>query len=217
MPTLDPESSERTAVVVEDQTLFRKLLVRAIRTHPGIRVVGEAADGESALKVCREKKPDLLLLDLDLPRLSGVEVARTLRDELPNTKILVLSASDQSAKLRDALRSGICGLVDKDQAFEVVSTAIDAVLNGETYFTGLAARELRLMPSENDEILETLTSREKEILRMVAQGTANKEVADALEISTRTVEVHRHNLMKKLGVRNAAELASLAARIGLKL
>jgi DNA-binding NarL/FixJ family response regulator len=189
-----------------------------IATESGLEIVGETGDGRSACRLAEKLRPDLVLLELDLPGLDGFEVLRHLARELPETRSVVLSALDGAADAARALRLGASVHVSKRAAAEVLSAALRATAAGRAYVApptsragaGSGAREGRAAIG-----LERLSGREREVLELVARGSTSREIALRLGISPRTAETHRANLQRKLGLRGQAELVRFALESGL--
>lgn len=206
-----------TLYVAEDHTALRNLLVNHLLTQKKYQVVGQTADGRQVLEECRRLKPQLLILDLGLPGLGGVEIARAVTRELPETHILIFTSHDDTATVRQAMEAGARGMVEKSASLETLCKAIDYVGSGRAFFGDTMAQALHRsfvapVASQSD---DTLTAREREVLQLVAEGRSNKEVCARLGISVRTAENHRHNIMRKLDAHNAADLTRAAYRLGL--
>lgn len=209
-------------VVADDHAVVREGIRRVLDEDPDFTVVGEASTGVEALEVVGASRPDVVVLDLGMPDVSGLEVARRLRDEGPLPRILVLSMHDDSEYVLRAVRAGADGYLLKDEAEPaMLRTAVRAVHGGDSYFSPTAATVLAsaLRPPSGAEAdadpLGSLTERELEVLRLIATGRSNKEMASELGISRRTVETHRENLMRKLDIRSIAGLTRLALERGL--
>ena len=212
-------SIEPTRVVLaDDHTLVREGVRRILESSAGIEVVGEVADGAAALKVLGKVAADVLVLDLSMPGVDGYEVLREAKAICPGLKVLVLTMHDDAQHNSRAVREGADGYLLKDSAVQDLVAAIRAVTEGRSYFSPpVQARlaELLRAPSESRAGLELLTEREREVLTLVAQGVSTREIAAQFEISARTVETHRANLMRKLGLRSVALLTQFAIREGL--
>lgn len=208
----EQDSRKWRLLVVDDHPIIRRGLKEFLECQEGMEVVGEAADGAGALRLARETLPDLVIMDIILGGLSGLEVTRLLQ-EPPRIKVLVFTACGDEANIGEALRSGASGYVFKPTPLGELVRAILAVCQGGMYFPSevlgkfSAERELGERPQ--------LTPREKEILQQVAQGLTNKEIAHQLSLSARTVETHRQHLMEKLGIHTVAGLTRYAIAAGL--
>jgi len=214
-------TSKRRIVIAEDHTLIRDGLKMLIATNATLEIVGEAEDGLDAIKIITELKPDLVLMDLSMPRMGGIEAIREVKKLCPETRILVLTVHKTEEHVLASLKSGADGYLLKESTHAELLDAIANVLSGKQYLSPgvsdtvikgyLAGKERASVNSK----LETLTLREKEILKLIAEGYKNREIGDYLCISTRTVETHRNNLMKKLNLHNASALTTFAIENGL--
>lgn len=203
-------------VVAEDETLFRDFLVRIIRQRFGFEIIGEVATGEEAYKLCEEHRPDLVILDLRLPGITGQELAERLISEQPEAKILIISSVEDPKRIGSLLQMGVTGFLNKKEEFSVFEQAIEAVANGNI-FVKASAQTSTDSPDVLDqkELLETLSDREKQIVVFVASGMTNKEIAQNLGLSIKTVESHRSNISKKLRIFDIAGVTLFAVRTGL--
>lgn len=203
-------------VLVDDHQIMREGLRLVLAREPAFEVVGEAADGESALALILQLHPDVALVDIEMPRLNGIELAARLRAECPDTKVLILSGAAEFSSVREALRAGVSGFLMKTGAADELTRAIRAAAAGEVYFcpqvSTVLAREYRRGESADGSPAPNLSQREIDILRRIAEGQSTKEIAFALELSTKTVETHRANLMTKLGIHSVAGLTKYAVR-----
>lgn len=203
-------------VVAEDETLFRDFLVRIIKQRFGYEIIGEVSTGEEAYSLCNTHRPDLVLLDLRLPGISGQELAERLIQEQPNVKILIISSVENQKRIGSLLQMGVTGFLNKKEEFSVFEQAIEAVANGNIFVKASS-------PSQSDsqdvldqkELLETLSDRERQIVVFVASGMTNKEIAANLGLSIKTVESHRSNIAKKLKIFDIAGITLFAVRTGL--
>ena len=207
-------------VVADDHALVREGIRRVLDEEPGFEVVAEAADGETALARVAELQPDVVVLDISMPGLSGLEVARRLRERHPDVRALVLSMHDDTEYVLRAVRAGAAGYLLKDDAGpQLLRQAVRAVHAGDSFFSPAVATRLtdalRADPAASEDPLGPLTTRELEVLRLVAGGRSNKQIATELGISRRTVESHRESLMRKLGIRTVAGLTRFALEQGL--
>ena len=212
---------KKRIVIAEDHTILREGLKSLLAASADLAIVGEAADGREAIRRCRELKPDLLLLDLSMPRLGGLDAIGEVRRQAPATKILVLTVHKTEEYVLASLRAGAAGYVLKDATHQELLAAIRTVLSGKRYLSPDIADKVidgYLQGRKNDVPAtpwERLTPREREVLKLVAEGSKNREIADFLCISLKTVEKHRDSLMKKLDLHSAAALTAYAIKKGL--
>jgi DNA-binding NarL/FixJ family response regulator len=201
-------------VVVDDHASIRQMLSIILVREGPYEVVGEAGTGFEALKLCRKLKPNLVVLDLILPELNGVEVLRTLRSEMRDVRCMVYSGTLNRSLIVDALQARPHGFVHKTDALPTFCEALRAVTNGCSYFTPFATK---LMDDgrQNGGTPVRLTDRERAILQMIAEGMSNKEMASRFSIAPKTVEHHRAQVMQKLGMHDVATLTRYAVRLGL--
>lgn len=200
-------------VIAEDHEIVRTGIRRVLNVEKRIQIVGEAEDGESALKVVEESLPHLILLDIHMPKIDGIEVARIIRDKFPQIVILMLTAYEDYKHIEDALKVGADGYLSKDISPGFLIDAIFRAVLGERVFSKSILRVLENplgFQTEEENSNVTITEREQEVLNLLAQGRTSKEIADILGISIRTVQNHRSNIMQKLGIKTAAGLVRFA-------
>lgn len=208
-------------LLVDDHVVVREGLRHVLGAGHGFEVVGEAGTGTEALVLAAERAPDVVLLDLTMPGMSGLEVTSILRERLPDVRVLVLSMHEQDEYVVAAVRGGAHGYVLKDADPGELRAAIRAVHDGAGYFSPAVAGHLgaavrgEVAAAAPRDRLQRLTPREREVLARVAAGHTNREIASQLGISPRTVESHRESLMKKLSLRSVAELTRFALQSGL--
>jgi DNA-binding NarL/FixJ family response regulator len=209
----------KSVVVVEDQTAICELIIEMLEARGAYRVLGSTADGHEGLALAKQLKPDILILDILLPGISGLEVLRQLHDTQPDLKVLIFSAKSEKQIARGLLKAGVRGYVPKSARLSELRQAVDAVAAGDTWFSETfqkaMADALTAPESDVDAKGATLTEREKEIAVLLAKSYSSKEVAVKLEISAKTVENHRTNLMRKLGVHDVAGVIRFVVRQGL--
>ena len=215
-----PNNMDKISVVIaDDHRLVRDGLKTILETSNDITVVGEASNGLEVLKKVADLKPDVLLLDISMPQLNGLEAARRIRKEHPSTKILILTMHDEEEYSLKMVRIGVSGYLVKDSTALEVMEAIRSVHGGKAFFSPQIARILaesyREAVSEKEDPYERLNDREREVLQLIAEGHTNKKIADILCISPKTVDNHRTNLMRKLDIHSAAALVRWATKRGI--
>jgi DNA-binding NarL/FixJ family response regulator len=209
-----------TLVLADDHPIVRKGLKALLEAETDLRVAGEASDGLEAINLVEKIKPDVLLLDIMMPGLSGLEVARQVTQKFPLTRIIIISMHSNEAYVLDALRHGASGYVLKDASMEELVEAIRRVMAGHRYLSPpLSERAIEeyIMRSKTSELdpYKTLTERERQVLHLAAEGNSNSEIAARLSISIRTVETHRTNLLHKLNLRTQTDLVRYAIQKGI--
>lgn len=211
----------KKVLLAEDHTILREGLRMLLTSNPNLEVIGEAQDGLEAVRLAESLKPDLILMDLSMPRMNGMGAIQEIKRHLPQIKILALTVHKTEEYILATLKAGADGYVIKDATHNELMLAIQCLIEGKTY----------LSPSVSDKVIEgylegkkqlksstswdTLTQREREVLKMIAEGYKNKDIADYLCISAKTVEKHRANLMKKLDLHNVSSLTAFAMDKGL--
>ena len=209
-------------MIADDHTVVRQGIRIVLEEVDGLEVVAEAGDGVEALAMAKEHRPDVILLDVTMPGMTGLEVTRALRDEGIEAGILILSMHDDPEYVLQAVRAGADGYVLKDVAPAELRKAIQTVHEGREYFAERVTHQLsvglraELEVEQRKSRMESLTARETEVLLLVADGLTNREIAEKLEISPRTVETHRERLMTKLRIRTVAGLTRLVVEEGLE-
>ena len=212
---------KKRVVIAEDHKILRQGLCSLLGMNDDLEIVGEAGDGMSAIRTIRETDPDLVLLDLNMPKMDGIAVIKEIKQQSPDTKILALTMHKKEEYILEVFKSGGDGYCLKTSGQEDLMTAIKAVLSGKQY----VSPEISEMVLEGyldsrktirgKSSFETLTQREKEVLKLVGEGYQNKDIADYLCISPKTVEKHRANIMQKLDLHTASALTSYAIDKGL--
>ncbi|MEV6022210.1 response regulator transcription factor [Streptomyces sp. NPDC052036] len=217
----EEESREPARVVVaDDQTVVREGIVMLLGLLPGIEVVGAAADGDEAVKLVAELAPDVVLMDLRMPRCDGVEATRRIRAEHPGTQVVVLTTFADDDSLFPALRAGARGYLTKDAGGDEIVRAVRSVLSGDAGLSPGVQRRLLERLSEPERVApavapDGLTARETEVLMLIADGLTNQEIARRLHVSTATVKTHINNLFAKSGVKDRAQAVRYAYAQGL--
>jgi len=209
-----------SVVVADDHGLFRQGLVGLMSTRPDlVTVVGQAATGRQAIEMARELKPDLVLMDISMPDGTGLQATRTIRAELGNTAVVMLTASDEDEHLQEAVHLGAAGYLLKSLDAEELFDLIAGVARGEAAITRtMAARLLKGLAASHSEPVhaeDQLTEREIEVLRLVAQGVSNPDIAQQLFITVNTVKTHLRNILEKLQLENRTQAATYAVQKGL--
>jgi DNA-binding NarL/FixJ family response regulator len=205
-------------LIADDHDLMRRGLKSLLESHPGWSICAEAHTGREAVSKTEELRPDIVILDITMPELNGVEAARRILKASPNTEILVLSVHYSDQLIRDILDAGVRGYIVKSDSDRDLVIAVEALANHKPFFTPRAT-ELILSNfnskggSEVPEVIgERLTSREREIVQLLSEGKSSKEVASILSISVKTAETHRANIMRKLEIHSVSELVRYAVR-----
>ena len=209
-----------TIVLVDDHHILRQGLRALLEAEQDFHLVGEAGDGLEAVQLVERLRPDVLVLDLMMPGLSGLEVTRQVCQRSPHTRVIILSMHNNEAYVLEALRNGAAGYVLKDSSVADLVQAVRAVTTGRRYLSPLLSeRAIEVYIQKAQEVAadpyETLTNREREVLHMVAEGCSNTKVAARLSISPRTAETHRANMMRKLDLHTQTDLIRYALRRGI--
>jgi two-component system, NarL family, response regulator LiaR len=201
-------------LIADDHSVVRQGLQMFLSLDPELEVVGEAADGAEAVHLARLLGPDIVLMDLVMPVMDGITATATIRRELPDTEVLALTSVLEDASVVGAVRAGAIGYLLKDTQAEALCRAIKAAAAGQVQLTPQAAARLMQVVSA-PESPEALTERETEVLRLLAQGQSNKQIAHSLHIAEKTVKVHVSNILGKLGVQSRTQATLYAIRVGL--
>jgi len=207
-------------LLADDHKIVREGLRSLLNEQPGVEVVGEAENGRITLQMAREIRPDVVIMDITMSDLNGIEATRQIIASVPEVKVLVLSVHSDRRFVLEALRAGASGFLSKDCSSEELAHAVSAVAANRIYLApevaGVVIEDYihRVLPSGSSES-STLTGREREVLQLIAEGWPTKEIASRLYVSTKTVEAHRQKIMDKLGIRSIAELTKFAIREGL--
>ncbi|HTX35220.1 MAG TPA: response regulator transcription factor [Bryobacteraceae bacterium] len=210
-------------LLADDHRILRDGLRSLLAQEPDMQVVGEASDGEQVVKLARELQPDMVIMDVVMPVIDGVEATRQIRMAVPAAKVIALSMHSDRRFVSEMVRAGALGYLVKDSAFEELSQAVRTVIANRPYFsaviTGLLVEDFVRQASAPERPptgpLDLLTAREREVLRLLAEGKRVKEIAFELKISAKTVESHRQNIMDKLEIHSTIELTRYALREGL--
>jgi DNA-binding NarL/FixJ family response regulator len=206
-------------LVADDHEIVRRGLVSLLKTHPGWEVCAEAQDGRQAVEKAKELKPDVVILDIGMPDLNGLEATRQMLRDNPQSRILILTITDADEIVRAVLDAGARGFVLKSDAVRDLLAAVEALLSNKTFFTSRVAEMVlggylgRNQPTTEGEVaLPNLTPREREIVQLLAEGMSTKEVASHLDLSVKTAETHRSNIMRKLNIHSVSGLVLYAVR-----
>lgn len=217
MPNTNDKPAERV-VIIDDHVVLAEILSQAVKVIPGYAMVGWAADAENALSLCQREKPDIIVLDLVMPKVSGLALLNDLKAVCPNARFMIFSGNLSQASVKAVLNAGVHAVVGKASPLEEFREALHAITAGQTYF-GSQVRDMikdivtrSASPSQAD---HALTPRELTVLRGIAEGLSSKEMAKQLGVSVNTVVNHRSSLMKKTGLHRVAQLSLYAAQIGL--
>lgn len=207
-------------VLADDHTLVRAGIRSLLVSIPDVQVVAESDDGREALELIARHRPDVALIDIGMPGLSGLEVARRVAKESPRTRVIILSMHGDRTHVTQALRAGVAGYLLKGAAVAELPLALEAVMRGETYLTPkisqTVVREYLDSGGQTDEDpLKGLTSRQREILHLIAEGRSTREMAGLLHVSVKTIETHRLRLMDRLDIHDVAGLVRFAVRAGI--
>ena len=213
--------NKQRVVIAEDHAIIRDGLRSLLTKREDIEVVGEADDGLAAIRCIKKETPDLVILDINMPRMDGLSVIHEIKNELPQTKIIILTMFNEEEYIVETFKLGVEGYCLKSSSFEELKMAIDGVLSGKQFISPEISEKVMegyldsLKSVKKKSAWETLTQREREVLKLVGEGYKNKSIADYLCISIKTVEKHRANIMKKLDMHTAASLAAYAVEKGL--
>ena len=208
-------------VIAEDHRILREGLRFLLSSNPDFEIVGEAEDGRGAIRCVDELRPDLVLMDLSMPKMNGLDAIAEVKNQSPDTKVLVLTVHKAEEYVFESLKAGADGYLLKDTTHTELMLAVGNVLEGKPYLSpgisgNLVAGYLQgRKPSKSELSLEILTRRERQVLKLIGEGHKNKEIADYLCVSVKTVEKHRANLMKKLDLHSASALTAYAIEKGL--
>lgn len=210
-------------LLVDDHRILRQGLKALLEHQSDLQVIGEAEDGRDALAMVQSLRPDIVLMDISMPNLNGIDATRRIIEASPATKVIALTALSSSNLVRDILKAGAAGYILKDSAVDDLIKAIQSVLAGRVFISprvaanvvdGLMNQQVGQVP-EVPSVFNRLTPREREVLQLMAEGKATKEVARDLKVSVKTTETHRRAIMEKLDIHSVAELTKYAVREGL--
>ena len=207
-------------LLVDDHKILREGIRSLVKEYDDMEVVGEASDGKEAIRMTQELSPHIVILDISMPDMNGIDAARRIHKEAPNTKIIALSMHYDKQFISEMFKAGASGYLIKDTAFDELEHAVRVVMDGKTYINpqvaSLVVESLvsQMTPS-GPSSFSMLTEREREVLQLIAEGKSTRQIASELSVSAKTVESHRRQVMGKLNIRNVAELTKYAIREGL--
>ncbi len=207
-------------VLADDHTMIRRGLKSLIESETNYRIVGEAADGRETMRLAAELSPDIVIMDISMPMLNGIEAARQIKQENAAVKIIALSVHTEVSFVRQMLQAGASGYLVKHSDFEELTKAIPRVLDDQIYLsprvsTKIITDYINNMSDEPSGVHDVLSDREREVLQMLAEGRSSKEIADVLYLSVKTIDSHRQNIMHKLDIDRFSDLVRYAIREGL--
>jgi DNA-binding NarL/FixJ family response regulator len=207
--------NKKRVLLVDDHPVLRKGLVRLIDSKNGFAVCGEAGSATEAMALMHELKPHLVIVDIGLPGASGIELTKTIRAQFPNIPVLILSMHEEALYASRALRAGAVGYIVKQDAIDNIATALQQTLQGQRYLSPSIAKQFQAdgsqdQPQSSHDLIASLTDRELEIFQLIGKGRDVREMAQALNVSPKTVETHRTNIKEKLKLKNSREVARIA-------
>jgi DNA-binding NarL/FixJ family response regulator len=207
-------------LIADDHGILREAIASLLNNEFGMEVIGEAQDGRTAVRLAKELHPDVIIMDIAMPNLNGIEATRQIVREMPNIKVIALSVYADRRSVREMLKAGASGYVPKQCAFKELVTAIQNVVSNQTYLSsrisGIVVEEyIHRLEKNDNSAYSILTPREREVLQLIAEGKSTKAIAKELFVSNKTIEWHRRQLMNKLGAQSVAELVKYAIREGL--
>ena len=209
-------------ILIDDHPLFRVGIKTVIKRNPQLNILAEAGTGNEGFKLVKDKSPDLVILDISLPDITGLDLLEKIKNEFPEIVVLILSMHSKFKYIARSFQLGAKGYLIKESAAENLIAAIESAIEGRFYLDkSIANRVIDKLVEEKNGIEDTantynsLTRREQEVMRLIVEEYSNKEIAEKLEISVRTVDIHRSNIMSKIGVKNTIQLIKYAAKIGL--
>lgn len=212
----------RRVILADDHVLIRRSLRLLLDSRPDVEIIGECSDGREVVSMVQELRPDIVLMDVSMPELNGIDATRQIKQLCPSTRVIILTAAVATDQVRDALRAGALGYVLKRSDIDELVLAISLVSRGNTYFSSELAEKLDLVQlmheaqmDDHRSDLDRLSQREREVLQLLAEGHTGRKIAERLYISPKTVEGHKTRLMQKLGARNRSDLIRFALTSGL--
>jgi two-component system response regulator NreC len=209
-----------TIIIADDHRMMREGLRSLLEKQPGMKVVAESENGRMLLKLARELVPDVVIMDIGMPEMNGIEATRQLLAQVPGVRVIALSMRSDLRSVKDMFVAGARAYLSKDSAFEELAKAVRAVMLGQAYVSPEVAGPVmehfvQHLSAEKEASSGVLTAREREVLQLVAEGKSTRQIADLLYVSVKTVEFHRQRIMNKLSINNVADLIKYAIREGL--
>jgi len=207
-------------VLADDHKITRDGLRALLEQQPNMKVVGEAENGRDAIRLALNLQPDVVVMDISMPEMNGIEATRQIRADLPGTKVIALSMYADRRYVTGMLKAGVSGYLLKNCAFDELVTAIAAIVENESYLSPRIADTVmkdytHILRQDDASIDEILTNREREVLQLIAEGMSTRQIAERIHLSVKTVETHRQQIMRKLNAKSVAELTKIALREGL--
>ena len=208
-------------MLADDHTIVRQGLARLLEEHQGLKVVGEAINGQIAVEKTEKLKPDIIIMDIAMPRMNGIEAAKRIRKLVPETKIIILSMYSHEHYIHELLECGVSGYLLKDSSGQDIIKAIRAALKNETFLSPSISKKVvdsYLSPTKSSskaELYKTLSNREREVFQLIAEGHPTRRIADMLCVSISTIKSHRAKIMEKLGIESSLKLIHFAIQLGL--
>lgn len=207
-------------LLVDDHEIMREGICALLRKHPEMEVIGQAADGRTAVDMVKQLQPDVVVMDIGMPNLNGIEATHQMVAENPHIKVMALSTHSDGSVVAKMIKAGATGYMLKESAFSELLDGLRTMAEGKTYLCSkiskvVFADYINLLTNPRTEALDCLTCREREVLQLVAEGHTTKDIAKALRLSPKTVDSHREHIMEKLDIRNVASLTKYAIREGL--
>ncbi len=207
-------------LIADNHKIFREAVSSLLSNEPGMEVIGEAEDGRTAVQLARKLQPNVITMEISMPNLNGIDATRQITHEMPKVKAIALSACRDKRSVREMLKAGASGYVTKECAFEELIAAIRDVASNQIYLCSQVSKVvidgfINRLSKGDDSVYSVLTRREREVLQLIAEGKSTKVIAKELCVSAKTIEWHRSQLMKKLGIQSIAELVKYAINEGL--
>ena len=207
-------------LMADNHKMFREGLTLLLKKEPGIDVIGDAGDGETAVNLAMDLNPDIIIMDISMPGMDGVQATRIIKETSSDTRVIALSENSSRKSVTDMLHAGASGFLVKDCSFSELMRAVQAVYSGEMYLSqevaGVVIEDyLNKINNNNSSESKSLTNREAEVLQHISSGLRTREIAEKLEVSVKTIETHRRQIMEKLNLHSIAELTKYAIREGL--